>query len=80
MGTPCHLEQVEERLGPASQSLEALLAEGHAESFDLAFIGAPALLWLDMQLLAIWHTSTCLVGVFVAPVAAAACCPKSVSC
>ena len=32
--------QVEERLGPASQSLDALLAEGHAGSFDLAFIGA----------------------------------------
>ena len=39
---PCYLEQVEERLGPASESLEALLAEGHAGSFDLAFIGALA--------------------------------------
>ena len=39
--------QVEERLGPARQSLDALLAEGHAGSFDLAFIGAAAasLLW-----------------------------------
>ena len=33
-------KQIEERLGPASQSLDALLAEGHAGSFDLAFIGA----------------------------------------
>lgn len=33
-------KQVEERLGPASQSLDALLAEGQAGSFDLAFIGA----------------------------------------
>ncbi|KAK9819178.1 hypothetical protein WJX81_008655 [Elliptochloris bilobata] len=32
--------KVEQRLGPASDSLHALLAEGHAESFDLAFIDA----------------------------------------
>ena len=38
----CNLAQIEERLGPASESLEALLAEGHAGSFDLAFIGALA--------------------------------------
>ena len=32
--------QVEQRLGPAAESLEALLAEGQAGTFDLAFIGA----------------------------------------
>ena len=49
--TPCDSGQVEERLGPASQSLEALLAEGQAGSFDLAFIGAMrscTSLWKDL--------------------------------
>ena len=32
---------MEQRLGPAAEALQALLDEGHAESFDLAFIGAP---------------------------------------
>ncbi len=34
---------MEQRLGPAAESLQALLDEGHAESYDLAFIGAPLL-------------------------------------
>lgn len=53
---PCNLRQVEERLGPASQSLDALLAEGHAGSFDLAFIGAPAARRLGSQVLATCDT------------------------
>ncbi len=32
---------MEQRLGPAAESLQALLDEGHADSYDLAFIGAP---------------------------------------
>ena len=31
--------QVEERMGPAIESLQALLGEGKEDSFDFAFIG-----------------------------------------
>ncbi len=49
ISTICTWTQVEQRLGPAAESLEALLAEGQAGTFDLAFIGAltfPHMAWL----------------------------------
>ena len=35
----CGSGQIDERTGPAVESLEMLLTEGHADSFDFAFIG-----------------------------------------
>ena len=38
--------QIDERIGPAAETLDALLAAGERDSFDFAFIGAHAVIEL----------------------------------
>lgn len=60
--------QVDERVGPAAETLDALLAAGERDSFDFAFIGAALVLTLHIAPACWVHAWRMLCGIMSPPV------------